>query len=162
MDILIIYASIHHGNTEKIAQAIHGELGGKLVSFTEVKEEDAIRADLIGFGSGVYMAKFHKSLLNFTKKLPNMTGKKSFIFSTAGIRRNIFLNRGHRSIKKILEQKGFKTIGEFDCPGYDSYGLLRFIGGINKERPSDQDKEEAKVFARNIKLNLRINTGNDL
>ena len=153
MNILIIYASIHHGNTKEIAEVINEELEGKIVSFTDVSLEEIEEADLIGFGSGIYLAKFHRGLLDLIKELPQMENKKTFLFSTAGIKQNIFLNRGHKSAKKILKNKGFKIVGEFDCLGEDSYGPLKLIGGINKGRPNKKDKEKAKNFAKKIKEN---------
>lgn len=152
MNIIIIYASIHHGNTKKIAEAIHSQLGGRLINFTEVKKEDIVNADLIGFGSGIYMVKFHTALLGFIKSLPFMENKKCFIFSTAGIRKNIFLNKGNKSAKKILKNKGFEIVGEFDCLGHDTYGPLKLIGGINKGRPNEKDLEDARKFAESIIL----------
>ena len=153
MNILIIYASIHHGNTKEIAEVINEELEGKIVSFTDVSLEEIEEADLIGFGSGIYLAKFHKGLLDLIKELPQMKNKKIFLFSTAGIKQNILLNRGHKSAKKILKNKGFRIVGEFDCLGEDNYGPLKLIGGINKGRPNKKDKERAKNFAKKIKEN---------
>ncbi len=153
MKILVIYASIHHGNTKKIADTIHKELGGKLISFTEVSKEEVLEADLVGFGSGIYMAKFHKGLIKFVSSLPKVRNKKAFIFSTAGMTQNIFLNRGHKNIRKILNEKGFQIIDEFDCLGYDSFGPLKVFGGVNKGRPDKTDLEEARKFAKKLKNN---------
>jgi len=105
---------------------------------------------LVGFGSGVYYMKFHKELLNFVKTLPDAGGKKTFIFSTAGMKQNPFFNRGHQSIRKILQNKNFKIIGEFDCLGYDTYGILKYIGGLNRGKPDKADIKNAKDFASNL------------
>ena len=150
MKILTIYASIHHENTKKIARAIHEEIGGKLTCFNEVSTEGILEADLVGFGSGIYLAKFHKGLLELVKNLPTVNGKKCFLFSTAGMSQNIIFNRGHKSIKKILKDKNFKIVGEFDCLGYDTYGPLSLIGGINKGRPDKKDLDEAKRFGQKL------------
>ncbi len=147
---LIIYASFHHKNTEKIAKEIGNALGAKVVNFLNVTEEEIKKAELIGFGSGVYLSKFHKGLVKLTESLPKMEGKKAFLFSTSGMRRNMFLNRSHDHFKDILKEKGFEIVGEFNCLGYDTYGPLKYIGGVNKGRPSQKDLEEAKLFARNL------------
>jgi len=144
MNILLIYASIHHGNTKEIAQAINSEIGGKAIKFTEAKKEDVINSDLVGFGSGIYMGSFHKGLLSFIKELPKMEDKKAFLFSTSGITQKIFFNRGQKEIKNLLEEKGFEIIDQFNCLGHDTYGLLKFIGGINKGRPNKKNKKENK------------------
>ncbi len=151
MKNLIIYASTHHENTKEIAKVIGQELNAKLIPFQKATEKDVAKADLIGFGSGIYMTKFNKDLLDFLKSLPKMNNKKVFIFSTSGMNINIFFNRGHKSIKKILKNKGFHLVDEFNCLGYDSYGPLKLFGGVNKGRPNQKDKEEAKNFAKKIK-----------
>lgn len=150
MEKIIIYASFHHKNTEKVARAMAVVLGAEAINFIEAGKEKVLAADLIGFGSGIYAARFYKGLISFIGGLPRVRNKKAFVFSTAGVKQNFLLNRGHRSAKKILEKKGFEIIGEFDCLGHDSYGLLKYIGGINKGRPSEQDLKRAENFAKNL------------
>ncbi len=123
--VLIIYASIHKGNTKRIAERMGSVLGARVVSFQDAKKEDIENADLIGFGSGVYLSKFHKGLINLVEALPEMGKKKAFLFSTSGMRRNIILNRSHEHFKKLLREKNFEVVGEFDCLGYDTYGPLK-------------------------------------
>jgi Flavodoxins len=84
MKTLIIYQSIHHGNTEKVAKKIAEVLGADLKKPNEVKPEDLADYDLIGFGSGIYYSKFHVTMLKFVDSLPEMSGKKTFIFYTHG------------------------------------------------------------------------------
>ncbi len=151
MNSLTIYASIHHGNTKKIAETINSELNGKMINFTEVKKEDLMNADLIGFGSGIYIAKFHKELIDFVKRLPTVENKEAFIFSTSGMKQNLLSSRSHKSIRRLLKSKNFKIIDEFNCLGYDTYGPLKLIGGVNKNRPNDKDKRQAIEFALKIK-----------
>jgi len=57
MNSLIIYQSIHHNNTEKIAQIMAKELNADLVKINQVKDLDVSGYDLIGFGSGIYFGK---------------------------------------------------------------------------------------------------------
>ena len=150
MKTLIIYASIHHKNTEKIAETIASELQTKAIPFFEAKEKDLQKANIVGFGSGVYYSKFHKGLIEFVEKLPDMKGKKAFVFSTAGIKKNVILNRSHIHFKKVLKEKNFEIIGEFDCLGWDTNGLLEKIGGLNKGRPNEKDLKNAKNFAKKL------------
>ncbi len=150
MKTLIVYASIHHKNTEKVAKTIASELQSKTTPFFEAKEEDLEKVDIVGFGSGVYYSKFHKGLIKFVESLPDMNGKKAFLFSTAGMRKNIILNRAHSHFKKILKEKNFEIIGEFDCLGWDTNGLLEKIGGINKGKPNEEDFKNAKKFAQEL------------
>ncbi len=149
MKKIIIYASIHHKNTKKVAEAIHSEFGGRLIPFSEARKEDLAEADIIGIGSGIYLRNFHKGLINLVKSFSDMEGKKVFLFSTAGTK-NRLLNKGHRFMKNILLDRGGRIIGEFDCLGYDTYGPLKLIGGVNKNRPDEDDLRQAQKFGKKM------------
>lgn len=148
MKTLIIYASIHNGNTEKIAIAISKTLDAKLIKPNEIETNKLSEYDLIGFGSGIYFGKHHKSLLDFVSKLQSQNNKKAFIFSTRGI---FPMSVCHKILKRQLLRKGFNIIGEFSCKGFDDYGPFKLIGGINKNKPDEKDLDNAKKFA--IELN---------
>ncbi len=150
MKTLIIYASFHHKNTEKIAKEISDVLDAKIINFYDVTEEDIKEADLIGFGSGVYYSKFHRGLIKFVESLSKMDKKKAFLFSTSGLRKNIFLNRSHHYFKKTLKEKNFNVVGEFRCLAYDTYGPFKCVGGLNKGRPNEKDFKDARAFAMSL------------
>ena len=150
METVIIYASFHHKNTEKIAKAMAAVLEAEAIDFIKADKEKVVSADLVGFGSGIYFSKFHKGLLKFVQDLPDSKGKKAFLFSTAGTKANPLFNRGHKSIKKILQKKNFQLVAEFECLGHDTNGPLKYFGGINKGRPNEKDIEKAKAFAKNL------------
>ncbi|MGM0629216.1 MAG: flavodoxin family protein [Patescibacteria group bacterium] len=154
MKTIIIYASIHHGNTEKIAKEIGSVLGAEVLKFSEVSQEDIEKADLVGFGSGIYFAKFHKALTSLTKGLPDMEGKSAFFFSTSGMKGNGLLNRSHDKFRRTLKERGFEVGGDFNCPGYDTYSVLKLAGGIHKGRPDQRDLEKAREFAESIKAEI--------
>lgn len=156
MKSLIIYVSIHHQNTEKIAQVIGKVLNARLVKPSEIKPEEILNYDLIGFGSGIYFGKYHRSLINLVEKLPLVKNKKAFIFSTSGRKESIFFNLFTKDFKRKLIKKGFEIIGEFNCPGFDSFGFLKLIGGINKGRPNKKDLEKAKDFACKLVSHLNL------
>jgi flavodoxin len=147
MKSLIIYKSLHKGNTEKIAKRMGKILGADLLETEELNLKKIGKYDLIGFGSGIYFSKHHKSLLNLVDKLPSLKSKKVFVFSTSGIIKQVF----HRKLKKKLEEKGAMIVDEFFCKGFDKYGFLRLIGGINKGRPNEDDLKRAEDFARELK-----------
>ncbi len=149
MKTLIICKSIHHQNTQKIAKQIATVLKAEIKEPEKVGEEELKNYDLIGFGSGIYGWRHHKSLLKLADNLSNITKKtkKAFIFSTNGRGDKI---PGHLVLKKKLEDKGFKIIDEFSCKGFDTFGPLKLIGGINKGKPDEQDLKEAKQFAKNL------------
>ena len=49
MKTLIVYASVHHQNTEKVAKVMAEELGEDLVPIGEAQPETLTAYDLIGF-----------------------------------------------------------------------------------------------------------------
>ena len=151
MKTLIIYISIHHGNTEKIAKVMANTLDAALL---QVKQADANmleRYDLIGFGSGIYFGEHHESLLDFVDKLPMLKNKKAFIFSTSGLRKIRFIHDFDKPLRKKLQRKGFDIIGEFSCRGLDTYRATKLVGGVNKGRPDAKDLKQAEDFASGLK-----------
>jgi len=146
MKTLIICESVHHGNTKKIADVMAVVLGADVKKPAEVDVGKLGEYDLIGFGSGIYMGKFHKNMLALVDKMPKLE-KNAFIFSTSG-RDDIV--KDQTGIKEKLAEKGFRIIDGFSCKGLDSVGPLRLIGGINKGRPDAADLEKAKAFAQKL------------
>ncbi|HTX86542.1 MAG TPA: flavodoxin family protein [Candidatus Nanoarchaeia archaeon] len=147
MKTLIIYQSIHHGNTEKIAKKIGEILDADLKKPDEVKPEDLANYDLIGFGSGIYFSKFHASILKFVDSLPVQDGKKAFIFFTHGAPSG---GAGKKFISQ-LKSKNFSLVGEFGCRGFDTFGPFKIFGGLAKGRPNEKDLSDAAAFAEGLK-----------
>jgi len=87
MKTLIVYTSVHHQNTEKVAKVLAEELNADLVRIGEVQSDTLAAYDLIGFGSGIYFMKHHRTLLQFVDTLPAGMGKPAFVFSTSGTER---------------------------------------------------------------------------
>jgi flavodoxin len=123
------------------------ELGADLVSIGQAQPETLTAYDLIGFGSGIYYMKFHKTLLEFVGVLPIVTEKRAFIFSTSGDGGI----QSHAALKEQLVNRGFSIVGDFSCNGWDTWGPLKLVGGTNKGRPNEEDLQEARVFARGLK-----------
>ena len=151
MKALIIYISVHHDNTEKVAKVMANILDADLLQVKQVDASMLEQYDLIGFGSGIYVGKRHKSLLDFVDKLPMMRNKKAFIFSTSGLRKIRLIHNFDKSLKEKLQRKGFDIIGEFSCRGYDTSRAAMIVGGINKGRPNAKDLKQAEDFARGLK-----------
>jgi len=146
MKTLIVYHSAHHGNTKKVAHQIAEVLGGKAISVKEVDQAEIARSEIVGFGSGIYFGKHHKELLSCIESL-EITKKKAFLFSTSGKGiGGIF----HSAAKKMLQEKGYEIVGEFSCKGYDTFGPLKLIGGMNRGRPGEKELSQARDFAVSI------------
>ncbi len=145
MNTLIIYQSVHQKNTRKVARAMAEAIDADLRKVGAVKPAMLEDYDLIGFGSGIFYGKHHKTLLDFVASLPPQK-KDAFIFSTSGAAIKI----QHWTLRSVLLQKGFKIKSEFTCPGFEIYGLFKLIGGFRKGRPNDKDLEKAQVFVREL------------
>ncbi len=141
MDAIIVYASTHHGNTEKLVRAIvkkHPEV--ETLDATKTKEADLGKYDLIGFASGIYAGKFHPSVLNFAAAhLPQ--GKQVFFLYTSAM--NVDFTK---SITKAIEGKRANVIGHFGCKGYNTFGPFKLVGGTSKGHPDQKDLEDAVAF----------------
>jgi flavodoxin len=151
MKSLIIYFSVHHGNTEKIARAMASVLDAVLLQVRQAATNTLAQYDLIGFGSGIYFGKHHKTLLDFVDKLPMVEYREAFIFSTSGLRRMWLVHDFNKALEERLRRRGFDIVGEFSCRGLDTYRANGLVGGINKGRPNARDLQQAEDFARGLK-----------
>ena len=146
MKILIIYESIHHGNTEKIVKIMEESLNANIIRTSDLNMNTLNECDLIGFGSGIYYGKLHKNIFGLIDNISTGTNKKAFVFSTSG--------QGKIGYNKLVEQKlrekNFDVIGSFACKGYDTFGPLKLFGGIAKGKPDAKDLKKAKDFARQL------------
>jgi flavodoxin len=150
MKALIIYISVHHGNTERVARVMSNILDANLLTVKQVDASIFEQYDLIGFGSGIYFGKHHNNLLDFVDKLPMIRNKKAFIFSTSGLRKMRFIHNFDKPLKEKLQRKGFDIVGEFSCRGYDTSQAAIIVGGINRDRPNAKDLKQTEDFARSL------------
>ena len=149
MKTMIVYTSVHHQNTEKVAKVMAEALEAELIPVAKAQPEMLATWDLIGFGSGIYFGKHHKTLLQFVEALPPVTQKKAFVFSTCGDGK-----MHHAALKEKLANRGFAIVDEFCCKGWDTVGPLMLFGGINKGRPDENDLAAARAFAQGLKNKL--------
>jgi len=145
---VVIYTSIAHGNTAKVAGAIVETLKAEPVETEKVNPDNLSRYGLVGFGSGVYNGTLHKDIFDLIAKLPEPFVKKAFIFSTSGYG----TTAPNDKLKAELVRKGFDVVGNFACKGLDNYGAMKLFGGVAKGRPNDEDLEDARAFARTLQI----------
>jgi flavodoxin len=145
----VVYASIHHGNTRKVAEAIARVLSADLMDVRSVSARQLGGYDMIGFGSGIYFRKHYQPVLALANSLGPAEGRRAFIFSTAGLPR--LAPMFHRPLRAVLEEKGYEVAGEFACKGHDSYAIFALVGGINKGRPNAADLDRARQFAKGLR-----------
>jgi len=159
MGALLIMYSYHQGNTEKVAACIARVLDAPVKTPWQVGPNELSQYDLIGFGSGIYSAKHHQSLLELADKLPQTKEKRVFLFSTDGTPRMLVKDKeallkkmgsDHAALREKLQAKGYTVIGEFNCAGHNTNSFLKYFGGINKGRPDAKDLIDAAVFAQGL------------
>ena len=149
MKIAIIYKSVHKGNTKKIAEALSEVLNAELFDIKDFDAKTLDNYDLFGLGSGIFFNKHHDQIMKFAKDLPETRDKKVFVFSTSGVGGESL----NFNLKQILEKKGYKIVGSFGCKGFDAYGPFILFGGMNKDRPNQEDIDKAKQFAKTLLSN---------
>ena len=148
--ILILY-SYHHHNTEKIANVFAKVLNAKIKTPQQIEPEKLLEYDMIGFGSGIYSAKHHQSLLELADKLAPVNNKKTFLFSTSGITGKSKSAKDHLILREKLLAKGYTVVDEFQCKGFNTNSFLKLFGGMNKGRPNEKDLKNAEEFANKLK-----------
>ncbi len=148
---LVLCKSVHHENTRRVADRIAAVLQATVVDPDDALLPTAGELSLIGFGSGIYYGRFHKSIRDWLKHIPPNAGigHRAFVFSTSGLPFLSWLY--HRPLRHALQSKGFEVVGEFSCRGYDTFGPLWLIGGLNRKHPNEQDLLHADRFAVQLK-----------
>ena len=139
----IVYASVHHGNTEKLVKGIVEECQVDLIDAVKQPDADLSSYDMIGFASGIYFSKFHQSILEFAEN--DLTDdKKIFLICTYGGSAN------YKSLEQILDKKHSKVIGKFGRKGYDTFVPFKLVGGIAKDHPNEEDMKNAVDFVKGL------------
>lgn len=151
MKSLIIVHSYHHNNTQKVAQVIAKVLDAEVKSPQQTAPDELRQYDLVGFGSGIDSDKHYQVLLDFADKLPQLADKNVIIFSTSGLTGEEKRAKDHSALREILQSKGCRIVGEFQCRGFNTNSFLRFFGGMNKGRPDAEDLKHAEEFALKLK-----------
>jgi len=161
---LLVLFSYHHKNTEKIARVFADVLGAEIKLPQQVDPEEFREYSLVGFGSGIYDGKHHKSLLDLADILPQVTDRKAFVFSTCGIPAAVagreyiegYAATSHALIREKLQSKGYTIVDEFICAGFNTNSFLKLLGGVNKGKPDAEDLKRAEEFARSLLENLHM------
>jgi flavodoxin len=152
--------SYHHNNTRKVAEVMAKVLDAEIKTPQQTNPEELQKYDLVGFGSGIDTGKNYKELLDFASKLPQVTNKKAFVFSTSGMpvgisghqRLEEYTSNCHKTLRENLQSKGYTIVDEFGCAGFNTNKFLKYFGGINKGRPNEEDLKHAEAFAEKLKV----------
>ncbi len=149
--VAIVYASVPHGNTRKLAESLSAELSADLFSVVEAAAVDLDHYELVGLGSGIYFGRHDASLCRLVDSWQQRP-RRVFIFSTAGLP---FLRWfQHASLRRRLVKQGCDVVSEFCCRGWDTVGPLWLMGGINRKHPNPKDLNRAIQFARQLQASV--------
>ncbi|QQK06949.1 flavodoxin domain-containing protein [Miniphocaeibacter halophilus] len=144
-NLVILYASIHHKNTEKLLKEIVKNKPVDLIDLLHEKNIELSKYQVVGFASGIYYSKLHKSIYKYIEENKNIP-KKSFVIYTAGMASK----KTVENFINYLEERGFEILGAYNCKGYDTYGPFKIIGGVAKGHPNEKDVEKGKEFLDEI------------
>ncbi len=134
MESQVIYFS-RKGNTKKVAEAIASELG---VKAENVKDAELVENALVFLGSGCYGGKPGKIITEFIED-NNFNSRNVALFGTSGGGEGMEV----KEMENLLIAKKACIQNKFFCKGK----FLMFSRG----RPSDEDLNEAKKFAKLMK-----------
>ena len=142
----ILYQSPHHGNTKKLLDAIAAAHPDVALIRAGQDSFDPSGYERIGFASGVYAGKLHR---NVRKAMEDLNGKglKAFGIFTCGGKDN---GKYGARVMDAIRNQGFEPLGFYWCLGFDTFGPLRLIGGINKDRPNTDDIQGAVAFYESL------------
>ena len=154
MKSLLVLFSYHNKNTEKIAKIFAKVLEAQIKTPEQIDPDELKEYNLVGFGSGIYSDKHHKSMLDLADKIPKVTNRKAFIFSTSAMMGEDKVAKDHSMLREKLQFKGYMIVDEFACKGFNTNSFLRYFGGMNKGRPNAEDLKHAEEFAQSLKQDL--------
>ena len=141
MKTIIIYVSVHHGNTKKVIEAI--ALKNDVTIFDVLSKEkiNLEEYDCIGIASGIAYGKYYPQMIKFVEEnLP--VNKKVFFIHTAGSPRE----NHNAAVKAVADSKGCECLGTYFCKGFDTYGPFKLVGGIAKGHPDSTEIQGAVEF----------------
>ncbi len=141
MKTAIVYYSKHHGNTKKLLDVLARKHEITLIDAIENPAPKLDEFDRIGFASGIYYSKFHKSVLKIAaERLPDR--KEVFFLYTYGAKKEGYT----ASITNAVQPHRAKILGDYGCLGFNTFGPFKLIGGIAKGHPDAAELKNALSF----------------
>ena len=142
----LIYVSVHHKNTEKlVTEACRGQ-PIDLFNISHTETINLSQYTCIGFASGIYMGKFHKSLFQFLKNRRQELPQKAFVMCTSGVGKGRYAHK----FSQYLTGQGFTVLGGFECKGFDTFGPFKLFGGFAKGHPDGCDIANGTAFIHQL------------
>ena len=132
-------------NTFKLLQKMKEVRDIDLIEVSQAKDEDLAKYDIVGFASGIYAWKFSKKIINFIAS-STLNNLNVVIVSTSGGK----ATKPHNKIKEIIKAKQWNLLSEFNTIAVDKFGPFGWIGGLNKNRPNEQEIQQSKDWIKSL------------
>ena len=145
--IIIFYYSYSAMSTEKLVKGIQSIYPNiEILLLPSEEKNDVSSYDYVGFASGIYITGMGEPIFKKIEALQGLEGKKCFSLCTSG--RNV--SRYPYYPKKALEQKGAKYLGGYGCHGKVNYFPFSAFGGVNKDKPDENDIKNGAEFLKKL------------
>lgn len=119
-----------------------------LFKVEQAEHIDFSEYDCIGFASGIYAGRCHRSIYAFLKNHRHELPKQTFAVCTSGVGKGKYAKK----FADYLAKSGFTVLGEFECKGFDTFGPLKLFGGLGKGHPDDKELADGVAFIKKIML----------
>ena len=73
-------------------------------------------------------------------------GKKVFFIYTCAKNNKDF----SEDIQNIVTKRGCESVGSYGCKGFNTYGPLKIIGGMNKSNPTEEELQLSVQFFNDL------------
>ena len=138
--VLILYKSVHHGNTRRVVQFLVQQTGADAADIGQHPLPDPAHYRLIILASGICFQSMHQAIHAYIEKT-DLSGKPVLLLYTCGLH---FKSYARKTVKLLLKKKA-ECLEVCHCRGYDTYGLFGKIGGIARSHPTKEDMN--RIFA---------------
>ena len=143
----IVYTSHHKCNTRRLVEGLAQQLPITLIDAETSPVPDLSDYDAVGFASGIDFGRFYPSVTAVLENLP--AGKPVFFLYTCAKPEPRFT----ASVREMAVKRTASILGEYGCRGWNAYGPLKLIGGMNKGHPTEEEIAAAAAFLREILKN---------
>lgn len=147
---MIMYRSRHHGNTRKVVEAIAAAFPEDVdtvdvATLGKGEKVDLSGYHLVGVASGIYHGEIDRDL---ARVLQASLRDGDFVFS--------LLTYGGASkwygkdVDGICRATRANFLAGHGCPGFDTWGPYKLMGGMNKGRPNEEDVADMVAWYRRL------------
>ncbi len=135
------------GNTQKVAEAVAKVLDAELRPAEDLDSPALAERPLVGLGSGIYWLGHDREVCSLASRIPVTT--PVFTITTSGFRLGFLVRIYQWRLRRKLQKRGVKVVGELYSPGHDKFVLFRWMG-LSKGRPDARDLTRAQNFAQEL------------